>query len=397
MAAGLIERAADPHSGFDRRLRRRLTPLLPAAHATGTAVVSNLGSANPLAAGAAITELARELGLNGLRVAVLVGDDINDQADAVTWSDLGDDGEWLGVHAYLGAEPIAEALQHGADVVITGRTADSALFAAPVMARLDLDPAALAGAMTVGHLLECAGQLTGGNLADLHHPPLDPADFATLGYPVAAVASDGVAEIGVLAGKPARLDAISCTLQLLYEVHDPTTYLTPDVILDFSDLQIDEIGPNRVRVSGARGRGRPECLKAIGFRKGRAVMADAEIAYAGFGAADRARAAAETMELRLESLGITRFGVDLVGVDSVLGARATHPSTAPPAEARMHVSAVCDDLEFAVAVEDELYALTLAGPAGGCCMRSERRPHLITESGLIDRDLVQARLEWFTA
>lgn len=397
MATGLIERAADPGAGFDRRWRRRLTPLLPAARATGTSIVSNLGSANPVAAGAAIVGLARELGLGGLRVAALVGDDINDRADAVTWSDLADDGEWLGVHAYLGAEQIAEALQQGADVVVTGRTADSALFAAPAMARLDLDEAALAGVMTVGHLLECGGQLTGGNLADLHHAPLDPKDFATLGYPVAEVARDGTAEIGVLPGKPARLDAISCTLQLLYEVHDPTAYLTPDVTLDFGGLRIDEIGHNRVRVSGARGHGRPERLKAIGFRKGRGMMADAEIAYAGNGAADRARAAAETMALRLESLGIARFGVDLVGVDSVLGARATHPSAEPPAEARMHVSAVCADAELALAVEDELYTLTLAGPAGGCCMRSERRPHLLVESGLVDRDLVPAQLEWLTA
>jgi hypothetical protein len=299
------------------------------------------------------------------------------------------------VHAYLGLDPIAEALREGADVVLTGRVADSALFAAPVAARRDLDAAGVVAATTIGHLLECSGQLTGGNLADLRQPPLPAATYADLGFPLATVAADGSAELWVLPGKPARLDVVGCTLQLLYEVHDPRAYLTPDTSLDFSGIRFEQVGPNRVRVTGTAGAPRPERLKAVGFRQGREMVADMEIAYAGDGCVARARTAAETMTLRLQGLGLDRMRVDVVGLDSVLWEAAPARPNAPgPAEVRMHVSAVCATADLAQAVEDELYALTLSGPAGGCGMRSEKRPHVETRDGLIDRDLVQPTLVW---
>lgn len=397
LVGALQARRRDPAAGYDTRLRRRLTPLLPAARATGTRVVSNLGSANPAAAAEEVARLARELGLTGLRVAAVVGDDVTTHIDRVSWAqeDAADADGWLGVHAYLGMEPIAKALREGADVVLTGRAADSALFAAPVAARHDLDAAGVALATTIGHLLECSGQLTGGNLSDLRQPPLPATTYADLGYPLATVDADGSAELWVLPGKPARLDAIGCTLQLLYEVHDPRAYLTPDTSLDFSAIRFDEVGPNRVRVTGAAGGPRPERLKAVGFRQGREMVADMEIAYAGDGCVTRARTAAETMTLRLQGLGLDRMRVDVVGLDSVLWeAHPPRPGIPDPAEVRMHVSAVCATADQAQAVEDELYALTLSGPPGGCGMRSEKRPHVETRDGLIDRDLVQPALVW---
>jgi hypothetical protein len=400
LVGGLQARRRDPAAGYDTRLRRRLTPLLPVARATGTRVVSNLGSANPAAAAEEVARLGRELGLTGLRVAAVLGDDVAASTDRVSWSGEppADPDAWLGVHAYLGMEPIAQALAEGADVVLTGRVADSALFAAPVAARRDLDDAGIAAATTIGHLLECSGQLTGGNLADLRRPPLPAATYADLGFPLASVDADGSAEIWVLPGKPARLDVVGCTLQLLYEVHDPRAYLTPDTALDLSGVRFEEVGENRIRVTGAAGRPRPERLKAVGFRQGREMVADMEMAYAGEGCVTRARTAAETMTLRLQSLGIERLRADLVGVDSVLWEAAERQSSAvEPAEVRMHVSAVCADADLAQAVEDELYALTLSGPAGGCGMRSERRPHVETRDGLIDRDLVPTTLAWATA
>lgn len=399
MIGGLLERAADPNSGYDKRLRRRLTPLLAPAKARGCRIVTNLGSANPLAAAQAVARLGRELDLRGLKVAAIIGDDIHDREPLVTWlggrPGEGED-DWLGVHAYLGVHPIAEALADGADVVVTGRVADSALFAAAAVAFLKLDDLELAGAMTVGHLMECSGQLTGGNLADMQTPMLSGEDYANLGYPIAQVSRDGTADLFVLDAKPARLDVVGCTLQLLYEVHDPSAYLTPDVTLDFSDVQFEQVGVNRVRVSGAKGHGRPDQLKAVGFRQGRGYVADMEIAYAGHGCNDRARTAGDTLRYRLDALGITKSSIDYVGVDSVLGA-ATHASPCPPAETRMHISAVCESKELVQAVEDELYTLTLAGPAGGCCMRSESRPHLQVESGLIGRESVVPAIEWFVA
>ncbi|GAC1305783.1 MAG: hypothetical protein NVSMB16_01430 [Acidimicrobiales bacterium] len=228
LVSGLVARSSDPGTGYDPRLERRLAPLLPVAHARGCRVVTNLGSANPPAAGQAIVALARGLGLE-LRVAVVTGDDIASRAAVVAWEreTLPEDGELLGVHAYLGISGMARALAEGADVVVTGRVADSSLFAAPVDGLLGLDEQGLAGATAIGHLLECSGQLTGGNLAATRGPQLHAAELAGLGYPLATVGRDGSAVIGVLPGKPARLDALTCTLQLLYEVHDPVVISPP--------------------------------------------------------------------------------------------------------------------------------------------------------------------------
>ena len=193
-------RTDNPEAGADPRLRRRLTPLLPAAASTGCKIISNLGAANPRAAGMAIAQLAKGLGVSGLKVAAVEGDDVIAMADKVKWVKPVT-GKLIGAHAYLGCVPMAEALEAGADVVVTGRVADSALFAAPVRQFLNSDPNSLAGALTVGHLLECGGQLTGGNYDTLGGPhpgnPLSAADFAALGYPLALVYADGSADITV--------------------------------------------------------------------------------------------------------------------------------------------------------------------------------------------------------
>ena len=284
-------RAENPNAGFDTRLRRRLTPLLPAAAKTHCKIISNLGAANPGAAGQAISELAKELGVSGLRIAAVEGDDVMALADQVKWTKPLT-GRLIGAHAYLGCVPMAEALEAGADVVVTGRVADSALFAAPVRQYLNQDANALAGALTVGHLLECGGQLTGGNYDTLGGPkpgnPLSAADFAALGYPLAHVYADGTADITVLEGAPAILDALTCTLQLLYEVHDPFRYITPDLVLDFSGIRFEQIGHQRIRMTGARTSGPPPTLKVAGFIELPGFIADCEIGFAGTGAYDLA-------------------------------------------------------------------------------------------------------------
>lgn len=395
LVGGLLQRRRDPGTGYDPRLRGRLEPLLGAIADRDCRVVSNLGSANPLAAGEAVVGLAREMGLPRLRVAAVLGDDIAAEVGAIHWSGGAPDpaATLLGAHAYLGVGAIAEALADGADVVLTGRTSDSALFAAPAVAFLDLDLAGLAGATTAGHLLECSGQLTGGNLTAGQGRALSPVELADLGYPLAEIRPDGTSEISVLPGKPARLDRLTVTLQLLYEVHDPRAYLTPDVTLDFTTLQVDEVGPNRVRVSGVGAAPAPETLKAVGFLRHPGLVADMEIAYAGEGAPERARRAGETLAHRLGRRGIADFALDHVGVDSVLGA-GSRAAECPPAEVRLHVSARCASKEQAQAVEDELYALTLAGPAGGCCLRSERRPHVEVVAGTIERARVTPSVAW---
>ncbi len=207
---------------------------------------------------------------------------------------------------------------------------------------------------------------------------------------------DGTAIIRLLDGEPGRINPIGCTLQLLYEVHDPNHYITPDAVLDFSGVEFEQIGPNRVRMSGASMKPRPERLKVIGFLARRGLVADIEIAYAGSGALQRARNAADTLRLRLgEQLAPSDLRIDLVGVDSVLGAAST-PMQAEPPELRVHVSARCDDAELAQVIEDEVYTLTISGPAAGGSVRSERRPRIESITGFVPRDSVRTRVEWAT-
>jgi hypothetical protein len=392
LVPGLRARRQNPEAGADSRLRRRLAPLLPAARRTGCRIISNLGAANPAAAARQIARLAHEVGADGIKVAGVVGDDVAAHRDAIAW-ERPIEGTLLGAHAYLGTGGLIEAIQGGADVVVTGRVADSALFAAELAPYLDGSEDAFANATMIGHLLECSGQITGGNFEAPGGDSLDGPGFARLGYPIARVASDGSAEIGILDGLPGRVDRLTCTLQLLYEVHDPAAYITPDATVDFSRVVIEEIGPNRVRVSGARKVGRPSTLKVSGFVERPGTLADMELSYAGTGALTRARRAADALRIRLERFPEGALRIDLVGVDSVLGGASKATSAAPP-EVRVHVSALCDHEDDAQAIEDEIYTLTICGPAGGGSVRSERRPRIEVLDGFIDRDLVETAVEW---
>jgi Acyclic terpene utilisation family protein AtuA len=393
LIAALRARQAAPDTGYDARLRRRLKPLL-AESGKRCKVVTNLGAANPAAAARSARALALEIGQPELRIAAVIGDDVGDRVGEIEWTEPTAGGEWIGAHVYLGVDPMVAALEQGADVVITGRSADSSLFAAGPLQAMELDAQGLAGALTLGHLLECSGQLSGGNLTEPNQPDLTAAEYARIGYPVGELARDGTAVIRLLEGDPGRLNPIGCALQLLYEVHDPRAYITPDAVLDFSAIEFEPIGPNRVRMSGARARPRPERLKVVGFLARRGLIADIEIGFAGTGALGRARSSAEILRLRLaDQFGADDLRIDLVGVDSVLGAGSL-PLRADPPELRVHVSARCADAALAQIIEDEIYTLTISGPAGGGSVRSERRPNIETITGFLPRDRVPTHIEW---
>lgn len=393
LIAALRNRQANEDSGYDPRLRRRLRPLLVAT-AKRCRVLTNLGAANPTAAAREVRKLATELGLPELKIAAVLGDDVADRIEAIDWSEPTAGGEWIGAHAYLGMDAMVEALAAGADVVITGRVADSSLFAAAPVRAMQLDNAGIAGALTLGHLLECSGQLSGGNLSEPNQPDLTPQEYAHIGYPIGELQRDGSAIIRLLDGEPGRLNPTGCTLQLLYEVHDPHRYITPDAVLDFSQITFEQIGVNRVRMSGARATSRPERLKVIGFLARRGLVADIEIAYAGRGALQRAWNAADTLRLRLTSeIAPADLRIDLVGVDSVLGAGSLALQAEPP-ELRVHISARCDDAQVAQMVEDEVYTLTISGPAAGGSVRSERRSRIESITGFIPRNQVPTHIEW---
>jgi hypothetical protein len=392
LVPGLRARQRDPNSGADSRIERRLRPILQSPAGRNCRIISNFGAANPVSGAQRIQRLAREMGQSGMRIAAAIGDDVRHLADHIAW-DGSIEGSLLGAHAYLGVGGILEAADAGADVIVTGRTADSALFAGDLLPHLDGSDDAFAGAIAIGHLLECSGQLTGGNFEAPGVPPLSSADLANLGYPVAHVYPDGSAEITVADGCPAMINRLTCTVQLLYEVHDPSAYITPDLIVDFTGISIEEIGPSRVRISGARAAGRPSRLKVSGFVDRPGAISDVEIAFAGRGALERARRAADVLRIRLEHIPKEQIRIDLVGIDSVLGAASPSLNAAPP-EVRVHVSAKFDDARDAQLVEDEVYALTLSGPAGGCGVRSEQRPRIEVVNGFVDRELVKSSVEW---
>lgn len=365
--------------GYDPLLRRRLLPLLGPSARRGTRIVTNAGAADPLGAARMASGLARGEGVP-LRIAAVTGDDVLDRIDrsAPAWEDglpLEAHGELVSANAYLGADALLPALRGGADVVVAGRAADPSLFLAPLLERLGWDPRdehLTASGTLVGHLLECAGQVSGGYFAD---PGVkDVPDLANLGFPLAEVADDGSAVITKLPGTGGRVDRMTVAEQLSYEVTDPAAYLTPDVALDLRGVRLSAAGPDRVRVSGARGGARPDRLKvSVGHRAG--FRGEGEISYAGPGAAERARLAGEVV---LERLGDrVRTRVDLLG-----------GASGESGECRLRVAGSSPDRAGAEAVEEEVTALYTCGPAGGGGVRTRSTEVIGILSTTINRDLV---------
>ena len=358
-------------------------------------VITNLGAANPAAAGARRHGSPKRSASAACASPPSSGDDVTDRVDEVEWTQSPEGGQWIGAHVYLGLEPMVAALHDGADVVITGRVADSSLVAAAPVQALGL-PAGLArAALTVGHLLECSGQLSGGNLAEPGIADLPAEALARIGYPIADIGADGSATIRLLDGQPGRLNVASCTLQLLYEVHDPRAYITPDAVLDFTGIAFEETGANRVRLSGARGAAKPDRLKVIGFLARRGLIADVEIAYAGTGALGRARLAADMLRSRLPTRA--RYWPIFWSTWSAsirCSARARCRCGASRPSFACTCRHGCEDAELAQAVEDEVYTLTISGPAGGGSVRSERRGRVESITGFLPRDRVFPRIEW---
>ena len=338
-------READPNAGFDPLLEERMEAVLPLCRAHGTRIITNMGAANPTAAAERVRATAQRRGLAPLTIAVVTGDDVLSLIREGAYQRFGAEPDVNGAHvvsahAYLGAAPIVEALTLGADVVITGRVADPSLFVAPLMFHFGwhADDWARVGAGTlVGHLLECAGQVTGGYFADPGYK--DVANLARLGFPLAEVAADGAAVITKVAGSGGLVTRATCTEQLLYEMHDPAAYVTPDVIADFSHVSMTEAGPDRVAVEGAAGRPRPATLKvSVGQFEG--WVGEGQISYAGPGAVERARLAHAIVEERLRLTGTVtdELRCDLIGIDSLHGV-ALSSRAVEPYEVRLRVAA----------------------------------------------------------
>ncbi|WP_426133727.1 acyclic terpene utilization AtuA family protein [Pseudomonas sp. PWP3-1b2] len=392
-------RISDPQGGYDPLLSERMRRVLPFVGGQEgrrrLRVITNMGAANPVSAAIEVRRIADELGLK-LKVVAVVGDDVLDvlQPEQVldngqTLSSLGE--RLISANAYLGVEGIIEALRAEADVVITGRVADPSLFLAPQMFEFNWaadDWQRLGRGTLVGHLLECAGQVSGGYFADPGFKDVE--DLARLGFPLAEIDAHGEAVITKVAGSGGRVSRATCTEQMLYEVHDPAAYLTPDVTADFSRVGFVEEGVDRVRASGASGRARPERLKvSVGYLDG--WIGEGQMSYGGPGAVARAQLARDVVLKRLELMGVKMQDVraELIGMDSLHGPR----SGVEPWEVRLRVAARCEDRSEAVRVGNEVETLYTNGPSGGGGASKSVRQVVAVASLLLPRGVVNPRIE----
>ena len=345
------DRLRDPNGGFARDLPAFLRAVLPVAHSRGARIITNAGGINPAAAAAAVRDLGAALGLPSLRVACVTGDNITGRVEELLAAGVDlhnvDTGAALetvrdrivfGV-AYLGALPIVRALEQGADVVVTGRVADASLFLAPMIHELgwawdDWDK--LATGVVLGHLMECSGQATGGNFSgDWWNIP----DLDAIGYPVCEVSADGTALLTKPPGTGGRVSVETVSEQLLYEVLDPRSYLNPDVVADFTTVELAQAGPDAVSVSGVRGRPRPVTLKAIlGYLDG--WLGAAVIGYSWPHAYAKARHAAALIDRLAERAGVmpVEQQVEYIGIDSVHGDAAERDGAAEMNEVVLRVA-----------------------------------------------------------
>jgi hypothetical protein len=395
------ERMRNPAGGYDPLLEQRMRAVLGICKSKGIKIVTNMGAANPAAAAAKTAEIARKLGIKGLKIAAVTGDDVleickRDNPPLLEIGgrvgDLGN--RILSANAYLGAEPIARALAAGADVVITGRVGDPALFLAPLIREFGWamdDWDRLGKGTVVGHLLECAGQVTGGYFADPGYK--DVADLARLGFPIGEVTEDGDVTISKVAGSGGAVTAATCKEQLLYEVHDPANYVQPDVVADFSQVTIEEIGPDCVRVRGGRGKPRTETLKvSVGYID--SYIGEGQISYAGPGARERGRLALDIVRERLKLTGVqtteTRF--DLIGLDALHGAKLSEGTE--PYEVRIRAVGRTESLAEAVRIGNEVETLYTNGPAGGGGAFKSAREVIAVASALLPRALAKPAIAY---
>ena len=390
LALAHLRRRENPRTGHEPLLEDMLEPVLTDCLTGDIAIVGNFGAANPREAARRIARLASDAGRPDAAIAVVEGDDVTHLVRADSLEPMGID-QGLGdqplicANAYLGGHAIARALDAGAQVVVTGRVADPAMVVGPAVQHFGWswdDTDRIAAGTLAGHLLECGSQVTGGYFADPGFK--DVPDPANVGFPLAEIDADG----GIVVTKPGDTGGLvtpaTVKEQLLYEIHDPAAYLTPDVVLDISRVEVAPAGPDRVAVSGARGHPRPDRLKVTVSVEG-GWLGEGEISYAGPNARARAELALDILKTRMPD-GLRVRG-DLIGVSSVFGADNgtwdAAPEAAEDVRARIAVEAPTgDQAERAVR---EVTALLCCGPAAGGGARTQTRRRVNTWSATAAR------------
>lgn len=405
MSEAQVKKTGAPDgSGYDPYLEARLSPVIAECHEKGAKIITNQGWLDPEGAAERVAQLARSQEIGGLRIAAVSGGNLTDRI-----ADMGlafqEDGESVSAYrdrivsaeAYLGAEGIVEALDGGAGVVVTTRVADACLYMGPLAYEFGWgfdDHDSLARGMILGHLMECAGQVTGGYFADPGYKEVP--DPGNLGHPIAEVVNDR-AYVTKLPGTGGVVSTETCKEQLLYEVSDPANYLCPDTTVDFTTVRLVAAGENRVEVIGGSGRARPETLKVlVGIREG--YMAEEMVLFAGPGALERAELARsilldrfERVELRAEDLRM-----DYVGLNSIHRGASPEPSQ-PPYEVILRVAVRTTSREEAEKLRKEVDPMAVNGPAATgkwAPMGNRVRPVIGLRSVLVPRDEVRVSVTY---
>ena len=398
-------RRGNPDAGYSPYLDHYIRPSLAEAKRLGVRIVSNMGAANPVGAAKCVREIADELGVKNLKVAAVTGDDLTaamtpqEIAATPTMEGIGFEGRpIIAANVYLGARGIAAALATGADVVLVGRTTDSALALGPLIheygwAADDWDR--LAAGTICGHLLECGGQVSGTYFADPGFKNVP--DLARAGFPIAEVEADGSMTITKPEGTGGLVSRATVTEQLLYEMHDPAAYLVADCTSDITRVTLADDGSDRIRISGARGHPAPPTLKAT-VCVDNGWMAEAEMTYAGPNALARAELAADVVRQRLGIIGLNEPArIDITGTGAVLDGGDTDRRRAralsTDGEYRLRVASMASDRNSAQAVADEVQSLYCSGPAAGGGYRFHVTPQIATASILIARERIEPHVK----
>ena len=409
VSAAQVRARRDPSfPGYDTYLDDRMKAVLPHCMKRGTKIISNQGWINPDAAAKRVVQLLQEIGYTGVKVASVNGSLITEHVLELTDKIL-ENGQptstlsstLISAEVYQGAEPIVDALKAGAQIVITGRVADPSIFMAPMMYEFGWDPldhVKLGQGNGLGHLLECGAQVTGGYFADPGFKDVpDPWNF---GFPIAEVNRDGSAVITKVAGTGGQVTLQTIKEQMLYEVHDPANYLTPDVVVDFTTAQIEQVGPDRVKVSHIGGKPRTPTLKvSIGCTEG--FIGEDMFFYAGPGALRRAQIAKKVLEERFKivKLQAEDMRIDYLGLNAIHG-EATPADAPEPDEIAVRVAARTKTREEAAKVGREIDGMAVSGIAhtGKRVPHQDRTREVIgVWSSLVPRERVTPSINYFVS
>jgi len=394
----------DPETGYNPMLEERMRIFLPLMKKHGFKIVSNMGAANTPAAIRKILSIAREEGITGLKIASVIGDDITKMlpmyADMPLWDStqpLSTLEHITSANVYLGADAITEALDQGADIVITGRIADPSLFVGPILHEFHWDYSErdkIGQALLVGHMMECCAQLTGGYYADPGYK--DVPDLHRLGHPIAQIDE----EANVLFTKPEGSGGMVCVdickEQLLYEIGDPTYYITPDAIADFGHVCFRQAGKDVVIASGATSHPATDTYKVnISYLDG--FIGVGEISFGGTNARNRAVLAADTIQKRWQIIGITpqEYRIDYIGHNSLYGDTISeHIHQGSFSEIRLRIAVRTKTRSDASRLIREVQCMYINGPAGSAGIECTVKPVLAVENILVPKTDVNYHICW---